>query len=317
MLKKIICIMLLMTVLIIPQTGCGEKEPVSRNSFHFNTYCTITIYDEMDENTASGIIFGAFQVCSQLEEKISKTTEGSDIWRINHAGGEPVAVSDETLEILKKALHYCELSGGCFDITVGRLTALWDFAEERKVPSAEDLKAACETVNYKNIVIDGNTVVLTNPDAEIDLGGIGKGCGADAAASYLKEQGIERAIIDLGGNVVVLGEKAPGTPWTVGIEKPFSDRKEIVGTLEAADQTVVTSGTYQRYFEEEGILYHHILDIKTGMPADPGLASVSIIGPLGTSGDCDALSTICFLLGEEAGQALIDSLDGFEAVFVK
>lgn len=313
--KKIGFFFLLMLI-IIPQMGCSGEEPVYRSSFYFNTPCTITIY-EMESEAAGELITEAFSICADLESKLSKTVEGSDVSCINESKGQPTKVSGETIEVLKKGLYYSALSEGVFDITVGRLTELWDFQEERKVPEEAEIRAGIDTVGYENLMIEEPFVTLTRPEAKIDIGGIGKGYAADQITAFLKANGVEKAIINFGGNIVTMGEKAEGVPWEVGLDKPFSDRSEIVGTMKTVDQTVVTSGVYERFFEENGVLYHHILNPETGKPVESNLDSVTIVGPAGTSADCDALSTICFLLGEEKGKALLESMEGLEGVFFR
>ena len=314
--KKKICFLFLLMLLIIPQMGCGGEAPVSRSSFYFDTPCTITIYD-MDEEEAGSMIADAFRLCQDLESKLSRTVEGSDIDRINAAKGQPVAVSRETIQVLKKGLYYSELSQGVFDITAGRVTELWDFKENPQIPDSEVLKEALATVDYRNLKIEGITVTLAESEGKIDLGGIGKGYAADKLANFLLEGGAEKAIINLGGNVAVIGEKEEHTPWEVGLERPFSNQSEIMGTMKMTDQTVVTSGIYERFFEKDDVRYHHILDLETGMPVNSDLNSVTILGPVGASADCDALSTICFLLGEERGKALLESKEGLEGLFLR
>ena len=152
--------------LIITQSGCGSKtaEPVSKQSFYFDTVCSISVYDmeEMSEESARSAIDEAFKLCSHYESLLSRTKEGSDIYKINHAGGMPVDCDPETVEVIRKGLRYSEMSGGAFDITIGRVTDLWDFhSEDPKVPSDEELKKAVSTVNWRNVSIEGNTVMIS------------------------------------------------------------------------------------------------------------------------------------------------------------
>lgn len=338
--------MLLAVSAIIAQTGCARRtgstqepgrtgagadaanEPVSRESFYFDTICMISVYgmedaDGMDadawEESAGGAIADAFALCSEYEQLLSKTVEGSDVWNINHAEGQPVSCDARTLELIQKGMSYGGLSDGAFDITIGKAEDLWDFhSEEAKVPGKEELAEAVSHVDYTQIRVDedAGTVQLTDPEAEIDLGGIAKGYIADAVSEGLREDGVVSAVISLGGNIVCIGEKTEGTPFRIGIETPYSDRTEIVGTAEGTDATFVTSGVYERYFTVDGQEYHHILDPETGYPAQTDVLGVTIEGTLGTSADCDALSTICLALGSEKGRELVESLDGFEAVFI-
>ena len=321
---KYLILLFLTVIMIMTQTGCTAKtqEPVVKQSFYFDTVCSIAIYDmeEMSDENAANAIEDAFRLCSRYESLLSRTREGTDIYRINEAGGEAVECDPETVEVIRKGLYYSELSGGSFDITIGKVTDLWDFhAEEPQVPDAEALKKAVSTVGWESVVIDGNKVSLTDPETHIDLGGIAKGFIADRVSEALTDSGVTSAIISLGGNVVCIGDKIENgaeKPFRVGIEKPYSDQSEIVGVVEAADETVVTSGVYERYFESEGVMYHHILDASTGYPAESDIVGVTLKAEKGMSADCDALATIFLILGEEKAMQLAQETDGIEAYFI-
>lgn len=343
---------LLIIALIIPQSACksngqnaASNQGISKTGFFLDTVCSITIYGLADEDgrlaAMSGeemekecylIITDAFKLCSEYENMLSKTIETSDIARINNAEGKAVTVSDETIEVLKKGMEFGRLSGGAFDITIGKATDLWDFHDNAEtgheggiVPSEEALKEAIRHVNYENIKIEGNGVSLTDPETEINLGGIAKGYIADKAAEYLEERGVVSAIVDLGGNIVAIGGKtsqiaASGdtqeTDFKIGIKDPLSSSGGLLELIPCKNKTVVTSGTYERYFEKDGVKYHHILDVNTGYPVDTDVLSVTIIADRGYSAECDGLSTTCLALGMDKGMELVKSLEGFEAVFV-
>ena len=321
---KYLILLFLTVIMIMTQTGCTAKtqEPVVKQSFYFDTVCSIAIYDmeKMSDENAANAIEDAFRLCSRYESLLSRTREGTDIYRINEAGGEAVECDPETVEVIRKGLYYSELSGGLFDITIGKVTDLWDFhAEEPQVPDAEALKKAVSTVGWESVVIDGNKVSLTDPETHIDLGGIAKGFIADRVSEALTDSGVTSAIISLGGNVVCIGDKIENgaeKPFRVGIEKPYSDQSEIVGVVEAADETVVTSGVYERYFESEGVMYHHILNASTGYPAESDIVGVTLKAEKGMSADCDALATIFLILGEEKAMQLAQETDGIEAYFI-
>lgn len=351
--KKALLALALIATLIIPQMGCASNGQnsnvgVSKTGFYLDTVCGITIYGMADPDGSLAklsdddlelhflkVITDAFLVCSDYEKVLSKTIDTSDISRINGAGGEAVEVSSEAIEIIEKGLHYGDLSGGAFDITIGKATDLWDFHdnletghEGGQIPSQEALNEAVSHVNYKAVQVDGNRIKLTDSDAEINLGGIAKGYIADKVASYLEERGVTSAVVDLGGNIVVIGGKsgslicADGTdpeqtvPFNIGITDPTSETGDLLGIMPCSDKTVVTSGTYERYFEQDGVKYHHILDPATGYPVDTDVLSVTIISSRGNSADCDGLSTTCLAIGMEKGLELVKSLDGFEAIFV-
>lgn len=301
--------------------GCASTrpDPVTKQSYYFDTVCQITIYDmkDMSSERAADAIQTAFDECADWENLLSKTKEGSDVWKINHAGGKPVKCDPATVKLIKKGIHYGDLSGGLFDITIGKAEDLYNFHEEEKhtVPTEAQLADAVKYVNYKQIKIDGNRVSMGTPKGEIDLGGIGKGYIADQVGSRLKKEGVTSAIISLGGNIVVIGDKY-GEDFRIGIEKPFSDMSKIIGTSDQKNATLVTSGIYERYFKKNGKLYHHILDPATGKPADTDISGVTIVSKLGRSGDCDSLATTCLLMGVEKGTKFINSLDGYEALFI-
>ena len=258
------------------------------------------------------------------EHYFSNTISDSDISKINDADGDYVTVHDETIELLQKGIYYGDLSNGKFDITIGTLSNLWDFSDKALekentsstslVPSDTDIKNALATVNYKNVKIDGNQAALTNADATLDLGGIAKGYIADKMKDYLNENGVTSGIINLGGNVLVLGPKDDGNAYRIGIQKPFDEDGNSIASVSITDQTVVSSGVYERYFKENGVLYHHILDTSTGYPYDNHLLGVTIITKKSVDGD--GLSTTCFALGLEDGMALIESLPDTEAIFI-
>ena len=305
---RIIAAVLLTAVIIIPQTGCGGKEPVSGSEFCLDTSCEITIYDMegMSEDKAAGIIDQAFAEIREYENMLSRTVEGSDVYRINHADGKSTEVSVETLDVIHTGLLMAELSGGKFDITVGALTDLWKFTSDNpSVPEDQEIRKALETVGYENITMNGNEVGLSDSETRIDLGGVAKGYIADKTGEYMEAQGVTKAIINLGGNITAIGEKEEDTPWTIGIERPYSDRSEIVGSIKVSDKTVVTSGIYERQFVEDGVRYHHVLDPQTGYPAETDLEAVTITAVKGNSGFCDSLSTACLILGKEKAHRLV------------
>lgn len=316
-LKLTIVTIVLVIFLIITQTGCKEIEPVNKSNFALDTICNITIYDMegMSEEKARDTIDGAYDLVRKYENKLSKTIEKSDIYQVNKNGS--AKVDRDTLEVLKKGIYFGELSDGKFDITIGKVTDLWDFhGETPKVPENKNINEALKAVNYKQIKIEDDVVTLDFKNGEIDLGGIAKGYIADKVTEYLVDKKVNSAIIDLGGNIVAIGGKPNGDDFNIGIERPFTDRSEIVGAVPLKDKTVVTSGIYERNFTQDGKLYHHILDVKTGYPADTDVEAVTIITDRGSSVDGDGLSTTCLMLGVEKGKKLIESLEGIEALFI-
>lgn len=247
--------------------------------------------------------------CTYFENKFSRTVEGSDIWNINNAGGKPVEVAHETAEVIEAAIRYAEESDGLFDITIGAVSSLWDFDNEVK-PADEDIQAALPHVDYRTITVDGTTVTLSDPEAKLDLGGIAKGYITDDLVALFKKRGVGNASISLGGNVYVMGESFDGDAWSVGVQDPNGAQDDVLATVAARNRSIVTSGLYERSFEQDGQLYYHILDPKTGYPAATDLKSASIMTKKSVLGD--AYSTILFLLGHDRAMELIESDERFE-----
>lgn len=294
----------------IALVGRKKNMPVSRSEFLLDTVCTVTLYDGGERGEA--ILEEAFALCGRYERLFSVNVSGSDVYRINHSGGQPVEISEETASLLADALVYGRISGGAFDVTVEPVTRLWHFdGSNNAIPDESTLREAVALVGGDRLRIEGRTATL--PDGMgIDLGAIAKGYVADRLADCLRANGVKSAIIDLGGNIYALGERSEGFPWRVGIKQPFGSGN--AAKVEVRDASVVTSGVYQRYFERDGQIYHHILDARTGMPCDSGLHSVSVVGEC--SAQCDALSTVCMLVGYERGCEILSQYDGLRAVFI-
>ena len=269
--------------------GCARAVPSqSRSGLLLDTTVTITVY----HSQPGPILDACFRQIADFERLFSRTLEGSDIWNLNHAQGQPVTVSEETARLLRLALDYADKSDGALDVTIAPASSLWDF---------------------KNLRLEGTTAQLLDKEMAVDLGAVAKGYIADRLADSLRAQGVTNALINLGGNIVALGDKN-GKAWQVGIQSPF-DEETLAATLEVRDKTVVTSGTYERSFRKNGVLYHHILDPKTGEPVRNGLASVTILAD--ASVIADGLSTACFVLGETKGLALIEATPGAEALYIR
>jgi thiamine biosynthesis lipoprotein len=233
------------------------------------------------------------------------------------AGIAPVAVSGELLDLLEEARRYAELSGGAFDPTIGPLVRLWGIGGSgARIPGRGEIRGALALVDWRDLVIDraAGTAFLRRRGQSLDLGAIAKGYAADEAAALLRRRRIRRAIIDLGGNILALGERPGRESWRIGVQDPLEDRGVYLGVLRVTNRSVVTSGVYERYFEEGGRRYHHILSTEDGYPVENGLLSVTIVAE--RSIDADALSTACFALGLERGLALVESLPDTEAIFV-
>jgi len=328
-----IAVALMLAMALLPAaflSGCSAKaEPVSKDGYYLDTICIVSVYRMKDGNEvkdasemkddAEAAIDASFELCRDLEDTLSRTREGSDVSRINSARGEWTEVSTTTRELIQKGMEYSHESDGAFDITVGGVTTLWDFhaAEgEARLPDKDALAEAVKHVNYRDIAIEGDRIRLTDPETEIDLGGIAKGYIGDRMAELLKERGVVSAVINLGGNVICVGGKTDTEDFSIGVETPFSDRSEIIGKVDVRDKTLVTSGVYERRIEVDGKTYHHILDTKTGWPVKTDLDAVTLIAPEGMSCDIDALSTTCLILGADRGMELIEKKGDIEGIFV-
>lgn len=296
-----------------PITSVIQKDPITKSDFLLNTFVTVTIYDSQDE----ALLEESMELCREYEGLLSKTVESSEISAINHreTGTDRVAVSDATAELIGEGLEFSKLSDGAFDITIEPVSSLWDFTSgQALIPDQEELAKAVEQVDYRKVSVDGNQVVLASPGTRIELGAIAKGYIADRIKEYLMGEGVESAIINLGGNVLCVGEKPDGSAFKIGLQKPFKDRNETIAVLNIRDQSVVTSGVYERHFEKDGVNYHHILNPEDGYPYDNGLLSVTIVSPRSVDGD--GLSTTCFSLGLEKGMALVDSMPEVYGYFI-
>lgn len=306
--------------ILLFMTGCSavseqvSEAGISGKRLDAQVFVLDTVVNFSIWNGSQEVLDKMVAMCYDYEKLLSKSIEGSDVYRLNHSDGKPVDVSDDTIFLLKKSIAYSELSEGYFDATILPVKDLWDFKSENpKVPADSDIKEALLKVNYRNIVIEGNEVTLKN-QSQLDFGGIAKGYIADEISGYVKSQGIERAIINLGGNVLMVGNKSPESLWTVGIQHPDKNRNESLATVKVENKSVVTSGIYERYFKVDGKIYHHLINPFTGKPAENGIQSVSIISDKSLDGD--VLSTACFVMGLEKGMQLIESLDAVECIYI-
>ena len=218
------------------------------------------------------------ELCENYEQLFSATIDTSEVSEINNAGGEPVTVLMRPPSLFKRDF-YTEKYQRLFDITIAPASSLWNFTdnEEKTLPDPDKLAEAVTHIDYHCVSVEGNTVTLTDPEARIDLGGIAKGYIADRVKEYLETEGIKHALIDLGGNMLALGNRYDGTDFRIGLQKPFAETGTAMAAVSINDPAVVTSGDYERYFEKDGIIYHHILDPDTGYPVQNDLDQVTII----------------------------------------
>lgn len=315
------------TLIITQFSGCNTEskinDPRTYTHFCFDTVCTITIYSNKKDNETE-IINDCFHLCDKYDKLFNKHNHESDIYKINSGTSKKnrttdsesnsVIISSETTKIINKSKYYSNLSNGAFDITVSPITDLWDINNNPHIPSKSEIAKALKYVNYKDIILKDKKVKLSHKNQAIDLGGIAKGYVADKIRSFLKEKKISSAIINLGGNILTIGNRN-GKDFNIGVMKPFGkNAQDYSAKIKITDKSVVTSGIYERYFKQDDKIYHHILDPKTGYPVDNNLYSVTIISDKSETGD--ALSTSAFVLGLSKGLSLINNLDNTYAVFI-
>lgn len=310
-LKRITALLAAIVFLLAGCSNPSKSNGIVYTDALFDTIINIQILDSTDKE----LLKGCELICKKYDTMFSRTNENSDIYKINTSKGKATEVSDDTISIIKEGIYYSKLSNGAFDITIGTVSDLWDFrSEEKVIPSANKIETAVSNINYRNIILTENTVQLTNPETKIDVGALAKGYIADRVKEYLVENGVHHAIIDLGGNVLVIGSKIDGSDYNIGIQKPFDQTGVPITSVKISDKTLVTTGIYQRCFEYNDTFYHHILDPDTGYPCKNNLHSVTIITD--SSLTADALSTTCFLLGFEKGMELVNQLDNVDALFI-
>ena len=290
-------------------TGCSAEsspEPVQGTFFAMDTVMDFTIYGE------SGLIDQSESLITSLESLVSVTDADSELYAINQTGSG--MLTEEASSLMKQALEICRRTDGALDLSIYPIVRAWGFTTgSYQVPDEAEIQALLPLVDYRKIQYDAATGTVTLPEGmEIDLGSVAKGYAGQLVAQMLRDNGVESALLNLGGNVQTVGAKPDGSPWQIGIKDPQGEDAMMVLSVE--DQAVVTSGGYERYFEQDGQTYWHIMDPSTGHPADSGLISVTIVGDEGVV--CDGLSTALFVMGLEKAADLWAQSGDFEAVFV-
>ena len=298
-------------------TGPDAKGAWSCKFFAFNTEILLQTYPgDLPEDALRHGFAAAVERCRTFEYLLSRHLPESDITRINASAGQTVRIDPLTYRVLEESLFYCEASGGIFDITMGAVCKLWNFAD-KIIPTLDELKQALSHVDWRTLILgeddDGFWAQLTDPEASIDVGGTAKGFIADDLHALLLEEGFSNAIINLGGNVVTFGSKPDGSPWTIGIRNPAAP-STLIGAVPIDHGSVVTSGLYERCFTKDGIRYHHILDPKTGYPVQTDIAGASIVSERSIDGD--GYSTTVFALGSIGALEFAEHTPGIEALLV-
>ncbi|MBE7049663.1 MAG: FAD:protein FMN transferase [Ruminococcaceae bacterium] len=301
--KKIL-LTLYIFCLVFSFVGCSE-EKVSRTVMVMDTVATIECYGDNAKEACDK----AISEIQRIELLFSPWIETSEIYKINKTAHlSPVKTDPEVFKVLERCIEVSEITGGAFDITLKPLKDVWNMkSESPKVPSKEEIDEALSICGYENLVLKDGCVSFKKEGMALDLGGAVKGYAADRAAEVIKKAGVKNALIDIGGNVYALGESPKKREWKIGLQHPAKDRGEYFETIELSDKTCVTSGSYERYFEQDGKVYHHIMDPKTGYSADSGLVSVSVVGK--SSFEADMASTAAFVMGQEKFLEVKDDFD--------
>lgn len=322
--KNRIIISVLVIFLCFNVTGCFSNQqenddntktmtPISKDGFLLGTLVIVKIYDSENEK----IFDEAFDRLKEIEDRMSINIEDSDVSRINkNAGVKSVEVHDDVYFVIQRAKEYAKITNGAFDPTIGPLVKLWGIGTaDARIPSQSEINDSLFKVDYDKLkLLDDNKVFLEDPEMILDLGAIAKGYAADETKRILLKNGVKSAIIDLGGNIFAVGSKPDGSPWRIGIQSPYKPRGNHVGVIPKSDISVVASGDYERYFEENDKRYHHIIDSSTGYPVWNNVAGVSVLSE--NSIDGDALSTALFVLGVDKGIELIEGMEGIDVIYI-
>ncbi len=311
MMKRRIIAMLLICALAL--SGCSSNDTTPKETaeiFAMNTIMNLTVYGD----NATEVLVDARVLIQKYEQLFSVNIETSDVARLNAASGKPVQVAEETYNLLKRSLQLSEQTEGLFDVSIYPLVRAWGFTTESyRVPEEQEIQAILPCVDYQKIVLGEENTVTLPENMQIDLGAIAKGYLSQKLTELFKEKQVTAAVVSLGGNVQTYGKKPDGTAFQVGITDP-KDGVSVYGGLEVGEKAVVTSGSYQRYFEQDGKTYHHIMDKRTGAPAESDLKSVTVITDRGEV--ADALATALFVMGKEKAIAFDESRDDVQLILI-
>jgi len=289
--KSQVKISLLLYIILFFLCSCTNTQSISSERYCFGTLCKVTLYGKV--KNSDDVFDGLWKKMTDLENRISCKRENSTVTRMNK--GEKTQFDEDIEALIETGETFMELTGNRFNIYIGKVSELWAIGtEDARLPSQEEIETALMVKS-------------------IDLGALGKGYASDVAKEYLLENGVKSALINFGGNICCVGKKG-NEDFTIGIQDPSGQRGTYLQTVKVHDMCVVTSGSYERYFEQDGVRYSHILDGKTGYPVQTELGSVTVIGPCGLI--CDALSTACYILGEEESSILLEKFEDYSVLFL-
>ena len=311
----VLALSLLLSACTAPIQPTPTSEPTSvpqanETLLAMDTVMQLTVYGD----NATAALSAAKSEILAMENRLSVTLESSDIWKLNHSEGQPVTVGDDAVFLLETARDLGDKTGGALDVTLYPGVKAWGFTTgEYQIPPEDTIASLLGRVDYTALSWEGNDVTLP-AGMEMDLGAIAKGYAGERAADILRDNGVTSALLNMGGNVQTVGAKPDGTAWRIGIRDPQKSATDYLGVLSVIDQAVVTSGGYERFFEEDGVRYWHIMDPKTGAPARSGLTAVTIVSHSGAL--CDGLSTSLFVMGLEKASDYWREQGDFEAIFI-
>lgn len=294
----------------------GGKQTYADSVFTgMDTVITLRLAAEgMDNETLGKASADVQRIVADLENILSCHKETSELSALNREVYLHIEVDETLLTVLNTAFQMHALTGGAYDPTLGALTKLWNVSGGGPVPTADAIAEALRHKGTDKLTSQGNSITKSDPAMQIDLGGLGKGYALQQTLSYLASTDIPYGLVSMGGNIGVFGQKTDGTPFQIGIKDPHNT-STVVGYMYIPSGFVSVSGNYERFFREEGKLYHHILDPETGYPAETGLSSVAVYAQNGSA--ADALSTALYVMGVEDGMAFYESGQvQFEAVFI-
>jgi len=320
LLRRVLAVVLSAAVLCPLLSGCAQTKEMSTTIFAMDTVMTLTFYGEGSEDKLSLVQSQLVETIYDLQAALDVTDEGSDIYALNHADGASTQVSQSTMDLLRSSLHLCQLTDGALDITAYPAVSAWGFTSgEYRVPDSGELEQLVPTIDYTKLSLDQAQSVTLPAGMALDTGAVAKGYAGDWLKETLTSNGISSALLDLGqSSIQTVGVKPDGSPWRIGIQDPSGD--SYLGVLELTDQAMGTSGSYQRFFEEDGVRYCHIIDPDTAAPAQSGLASVTVVSD--SCMVCDGLSTALFVMGRETAALYWDFMRAdpnlaFEAIFIE